>query len=326
LQIFRSVHDGWQIACSLKNGKIEHRYLWGTVQDELLAMDDYWTLRDHLNTVRKVVNAKGKVVSHLEYNAFGKLISSTGEKPLFRYTGKMFDDATALQWNINRWYDSNVGRWISEDPIGFKGKDGNLFRYVINSPQMHRDTMGLQENWFDCYAGCLQHYNISLIEAVRPDLASEIRDGCADICTANPDAYQAPPNPPPSNPPQGTKLCQIVPPNQNGCGAKGGFQFPQEFVFWTFEAACNAHDLCWGTCGADKDDCDRQFRDDLYSMCEPYNSWIPPFPKLYSDCRNLAYAYYLGVSLGGQNPFDKAQKDNCIEIPANQCCPTPQVS
>jgi YD repeat-containing protein len=79
------VHDGWQIACSFANGKIEHRYLWGAMQDELLAMDDDWTLRDHLNTVRKAMNAKGKVVSHLEYNAFGKLVKPTGEKPLFRY-------------------------------------------------------------------------------------------------------------------------------------------------------------------------------------------------------------------------------------------------
>jgi YD repeat-containing protein len=53
------VHDGWQIACSLKNGKVEHRYLWGATQDELLAMDDALALRDHLNTVRKVVDAGG---------------------------------------------------------------------------------------------------------------------------------------------------------------------------------------------------------------------------------------------------------------------------
>ena len=137
------VHDGWQIVCSLKNGKIEHRYLWGAVQDELLAMDDIWTLRDHLNTVRKVVDMRGKVVSHLEYNAFGKLVSSTGDKPLFRYTGKMFDDATGLQWNVNRWYDAKVGRWISEDPIGFKGKDKNLYRYAKSSSINMDDPLGL---------------------------------------------------------------------------------------------------------------------------------------------------------------------------------------
>ena len=137
------VHDGWQIACSLKNGNIEHRYLWGAMQDELLAMDDAWALRDHLNTVRKVVNAKGCIISSLEYNAFGALVSATGEKPLFRYTGKMFDDVTALQWNINRWYDSKVGRWISEDPIGFKAKDMHLCRYAHNKPIYQNDPFGL---------------------------------------------------------------------------------------------------------------------------------------------------------------------------------------
>ena len=131
------------IACSLQNGKIEHRYLWGAAQDELLAMDDCWALRDHLNTVRKVVDAKGYVVSSLEYNAFGALVSATGEMPLFRYTGKLFDDDTALQWNVNRWYDSSVGRWISEDPIGFNGKDANLFRYVNNNATSNTDPLGL---------------------------------------------------------------------------------------------------------------------------------------------------------------------------------------
>ena len=72
------VHDGWQVACSLKNGRIAHRYLWGAVQDELLAMDDNWILRDHINTVRDVIDMNGKVVSHLEYDAFGKLVSSAG--------------------------------------------------------------------------------------------------------------------------------------------------------------------------------------------------------------------------------------------------------
>ena len=106
-------------------------------------MDDLWTLRDHLNTVRKFVNAKSKVVSNLEYNAFGALMSVTGDKPLFRYTGKMFDDVTGLQWNINRWYDVKVGRWVSEDPIGFRGKDVDLCRYVHNFPSTLTDPLGL---------------------------------------------------------------------------------------------------------------------------------------------------------------------------------------
>jgi hypothetical protein len=48
-----------------------------------------------------------------------------------------------LQWNINRWYDSDVGQWISEDPIGFKGGDKNLYRYVRNSCLTDSDIDGL---------------------------------------------------------------------------------------------------------------------------------------------------------------------------------------
>ncbi len=55
----------------------------------------------------------------------------------------MFDDATDLQNNLNRWYDATVGRWISEDPIGFAAGDGNFYRYVGNSPTNWIDPNGL---------------------------------------------------------------------------------------------------------------------------------------------------------------------------------------
>ena len=93
------VHDGWQIVCSLKNGKVVDHYLWGARQDELLCENDDFVLTDHLGTIRKVV---GKDAAELTYNAFGKLISSNGKLPRFRYTGKLFDDETGLQWDVNR--------------------------------------------------------------------------------------------------------------------------------------------------------------------------------------------------------------------------------
>jgi RHS repeat-associated protein len=137
------VHDGWQVVCSLKNGKIVDRYLWGARQDELLCENDHWTLCDHLGTIREIINENGKTVSHLDYSAFGELLNVSGIKPKFRYTGKMFDDVTGLQWNINRWYDASVGRWISEDPIGFEGQDANFIRYNSNSPLDRLDVFGL---------------------------------------------------------------------------------------------------------------------------------------------------------------------------------------
>jgi RHS repeat-associated protein len=118
----------------------------GTKQDELLCDNENWTLGDHLNTIRDIVKSDGTVVDHLEYNSFGKLISVTKnpDSTFFAYTGKLTDKNSDLQWNINRWYDSEVGRWMSEDPIGFESNDTNIYRYVNNLPLLLIDVYGLR--------------------------------------------------------------------------------------------------------------------------------------------------------------------------------------
>jgi hypothetical protein len=40
-------------------------------------------------------------------------------------------------------YDSAAGRWTTEDPIGFRAGDANLFRFVGNSPTNLTDPSGL---------------------------------------------------------------------------------------------------------------------------------------------------------------------------------------
>jgi RHS repeat-associated protein len=62
---------------------------------------------------------------------------------LFLFTARPFDPDTQLQNNLNRWYDARVGRWLSEDPIGFAGGDGNLYRYVGNRVILRADWLGL---------------------------------------------------------------------------------------------------------------------------------------------------------------------------------------
>ncbi len=42
-------------------------------------------------------------------------------------------------------YNPTIGRWISEDPIGFQAADPNLFRYVVNSPTNYMDPSGLEK-------------------------------------------------------------------------------------------------------------------------------------------------------------------------------------
>ncbi|MGH9341541.1 MAG: RHS repeat-associated core domain-containing protein, partial [Acidobacteriota bacterium] len=85
------------------------------------------------------------VVNHLRYDSFGNITSQTNSalQPLLAWTGRYRDPDTGLQWNLHRWYDPAVGRWLSEDPIGFEGRDENLARYVGNSPTTYIDPLGL---------------------------------------------------------------------------------------------------------------------------------------------------------------------------------------
>lgn len=45
-----------------------------------------------------------------------------------------------------RWYDANVGRFISQDPKGFDAGDANLYRYVGNSSPNAEDPSGMLVN------------------------------------------------------------------------------------------------------------------------------------------------------------------------------------
>ena len=63
------------------------------------------------------------------------------------YTGREFDAEIGLQYNRARYYDAKVGRWISEDPIGFAAGDYNVNRYVGNSPTNATDPTGLRAEW-----------------------------------------------------------------------------------------------------------------------------------------------------------------------------------
>jgi RHS repeat-associated protein len=109
-----------------------------------------WPLADHLGTIRDIADYDGgtpafAITNHRVYDSFGRLESETNSAVdlVFGFTGKFHDADTGLNNYLNRWYDSRVGRWLSEDPAGFAAGDANLTRYVANSPTMYVDPLGL---------------------------------------------------------------------------------------------------------------------------------------------------------------------------------------
>jgi len=87
------------------------------------------------------------VANHRVFESYGQLKSETNAAVdhLFAFTGRMLDEDTGLQQHLNRWYDPKVGRWLSEDPIGFDAGDVNVYRYVGNEPGNGVDLQGLEK-------------------------------------------------------------------------------------------------------------------------------------------------------------------------------------
>jgi RHS repeat-associated protein len=50
-------------------------------------------------------------------------------------------EETKLSYYRARYYDSSIGRFISEDPIGFNG-GANFYVYVLNAPINFDDPFG----------------------------------------------------------------------------------------------------------------------------------------------------------------------------------------
>jgi RHS repeat-associated protein len=130
-------------------GLVTARYLHTDRLDELLARQRAidgrgWYLTDHLGTVRDIATAGGAVVAHLDYSSFGRVVSSSNPAAVdrFLFTGREFDGETGWYFYRARYYDAGLGRFTSEDPIGFSGHDFNLYRYVGNRPTTLTDPLG----------------------------------------------------------------------------------------------------------------------------------------------------------------------------------------
>ncbi|HEV7744773.1 MAG TPA: RHS repeat-associated core domain-containing protein, partial [Pyrinomonadaceae bacterium] len=73
-------------------------------------------------------------------DSFGN--SSGSSLTRYTYTGREFEEYSGLYYYRARWYDPQVGRFTSEDPIEFEGGI-NWFTYVENNPVNNDDAAGL---------------------------------------------------------------------------------------------------------------------------------------------------------------------------------------
>src|SRR5690554_2541927 len=130
----------------------------------------YFYHTDHLGSTVLVTDETGETVWSTEYTPFGSLTFEEGKlKRAAKFTGKDLDEDTGLYYFNARWYDSEVGRFISEDPA----KDGvNWYTYAANNPLIYVDPTGMITYTDDELRQ--QYENLSVEEKQRETTAYKI--------------------------------------------------------------------------------------------------------------------------------------------------------
>ena len=112
----------------------------------------YYYVTNLQGDVVAILDSNGTSMVKYTYNAWGKLLSTTGtmattlgvHNPL-RYRGYVYDPETGLYYVSSRYYDPQLGRFINADALVSTGQGllgNNMFAYCTNNPMNYVDRDG----------------------------------------------------------------------------------------------------------------------------------------------------------------------------------------
>ena len=118
----------------------------------------YFYRRDAQGNIIAILDSNGEVVVRYYYDAWGNnavtdkdgneitAIDHIGYLNPFRYRGYYYDTETELYFLQTRYYDPELGRFISQDSLDYADPETinglNLYAYCNNNPVMHVDPNG----------------------------------------------------------------------------------------------------------------------------------------------------------------------------------------
>ena len=104
-------------------------------------------IKDHLGNTRVVLSQTNEILQQNSYYPFGMLMAGLPQKEeantnKYLYNGKELQDDFGLDWYDYgaRFYDAEVGRFVSIDPLSEKYIFQAPFIYAINNPVMFPDS------------------------------------------------------------------------------------------------------------------------------------------------------------------------------------------
>jgi RHS repeat-associated protein len=156
------------------------QYLWSPVYVDALVLRDrsthnngtmderLWVQQDANWNVSALVNNSGTVVERYVYDPYGQVtylnaswstISGSAYAWIYGFQGVRLDTATSNNYSRHREYRPTISRFLQNDPIRYRARDNDLYRFERNLPTRLVDPTGndsgLSWSWAGCGGGAL---------------------------------------------------------------------------------------------------------------------------------------------------------------------------
>ena len=153
------VYDGDHIVSQFDgSNKLTHRYLHGPNVDQILADENVggtFTGRDRRpRHGSRIINSSARCsTTSSRIRSAKSPRSRIRHRRYVRVHGPRAGRGDGLNYHRARYLDVAVGRWVSEDPIGFEGQQTSLVQYVGNDAIAFVDPSGNEWSWAACGSG-----------------------------------------------------------------------------------------------------------------------------------------------------------------------------
>jgi RHS repeat-associated protein len=130
------------------SGTITNRYEYGLgllTKNDLNGILSYYTF-DAIGSTSELIAANGSILNKYTYDPFGISISkSENITNFFQYIGEygIISEKNGLSYMRSRYYNPDLGKFTSKDPLNIGNGNINLYIYVNNNPVVFIDPLGL---------------------------------------------------------------------------------------------------------------------------------------------------------------------------------------
>jgi RHS repeat-associated protein len=128
-----------------QSSALDYWNVWGTGNEGRIKSTGmkYFYLKDHLGSIRAVINQNNVIVEALDYDPWGHIArfwdtTSTD----YKFTGKERDQESNYDYFGARYYDARIGRWGGVEPLLDNNLQYSPYCYARNNPKVMVDPTG----------------------------------------------------------------------------------------------------------------------------------------------------------------------------------------